>query len=333
MSENIQCNTFSRTVMNHSPSLIHLLNAIQISCKVIQQEISKAGIVGLHGDLVSKRQEQSPMHGIHDNQTNSSGDIQKKLDVISNEVMIDHLIHSKSCAILLSEENDEPIQVPDAFKGDYMVAFDPLDGSSNIDCNCCIGTIFSISLYQNKILKNGRDIICAGYVLYGPSTEMVIAFGKGEGVHRFVLDHTIGEFIKVGEVKFPSAKDSKKIYSINQANSHHWPSIIQQYIALYNSPNTSYTQRYIGSMVADVHRTLLYGGNFLYPSDTKNKNGKLRILYECFPMAYIVEEAGGLGIVGTSKTPVLDLVPTHIHEKTSIALGSSHEIQKLIDLL
>lgn len=320
MSENIQSNTFLRTVMNHSPSLIHLLNAIQISCKVIQREISKAGIVGLHG--------------IHDNQTNSSGDIQKKLDVISNEVMIDHLIHSKSCAILLSEENDEAIQVPDAFKGDYMVAFDPLDGSSNIDCNCCIGTIFSISLYQNdEILKNGRDIECAGYVLYGPSTEMVIAFKKGDGVHRFVLDHTIGEFIKVGEVKFPSATESKKIYSINQANSHHWPPVIQQYISLYNSPQTSYTQRYIGSMVADVHRTLLYGGNFLYPSDTKNKSGKLRILYECFPMAYIVEEAGGLAIVGTSKTPILDLVPTHIHEKTSIALGSSHEIQKLIDLL
>jgi fructose-1,6-bisphosphatase I len=197
MSENIQSNTFSqkendyqssrvmntflRTVMNHSPSLIDLLNAIQISCKVIQREISKAGIVGLHG--------------IHEDQMNSSGDIQKKLDVISNEVMIDHLIHSKSCAILLSEENEELIQVPYEYKGDYMVAFDPLDGSSNIDCNCCIGTIFSISLYQNEILKNGRDILCAGYVLYGPSTEMVIAFEKGKGVDRFVLYHSIGEFI------------------------------------------------------------------------------------------------------------------------------------------
>jgi fructose-1,6-bisphosphatase I len=293
---------------------------------MIQREISKAGIVGLYGDKVSN------CEGIY-GEMNSSGDVQKKLDVISNEIMIDHLIHSKSCAILLSEENEEPIVVPEESRGAYIVAFDPLDGSSNIDCNCCIGTIFSISPFQNEILKNGRDLLCAGYVLYGPSTEMVIAFEKGKGVYRFILDHTIGEFIQIGKIQFPSTHLSKKIYSINQANSHHWPHVIQQYISIYHSPNTSYTLRYIGSMVADVHRTLLYGGNFLYPSDTKNKNGKLRILYECFPMAHIIEEAGGLAIVGTSNTHILDLIPTHIHEKTSIALGSTHEIDKLIKLL
>ena len=215
-----------------------------------------------------------------------------------------------------------------------MVTFDPLDGSSNIDCNCCVGTIFSIfhlpkqnEYKETDYLKKGEEMICAGYVLYGPSTEMVITFEKGSGLYRFTLDQSIGEFICTGKIQIP--KEYKKIYSINEANWQSWGENVREFVLQYKVKNTKYTQRYIGSMVADVHRTLLYGGMFMYPSDEKNKDGKLRIMYECSPMARLVEEAGGEAITDDIyNTRVLDIIPTHIHQKIPLLLGNVEEIVK-----
>ena len=322
MEKDIPSLTFLQKVFKINPDLTNVLNAIHISCKVIQRQISKAGIVGLHGIIESS-------NGL---EQNASGDIQKKLDVISNEVMIDNLIHSHSCSILLSEENEDEIIVPDEFKGKFIVAFDPLDGSSNIDCNVCVGTIFAIYEQNDIEWKNcidGDKIICAGYCLYGPATELVITFQKGSGVMKFTLDHSIGEFVFTGNIQIPIV--GKKIYSVNESNCENWNQNIQDYIGLFKIKDTKYTQRYIGSMVADVHRTLLYGGMFMYPADSKNKDGKLRIFYECFPMARITEEAGGLAIT-TRKSPyrILDIKPKKIHEKTPILLGSKDEVEKFI---
>jgi fructose-1,6-bisphosphatase I len=264
---------------------------------------------------------------------NSSGDEQKKLDVISNDIMTKAIIDTGHCSLLVSEEDDDEVIVQEPNAETYMVAFDPLDGSSNIDCNCCVGTIFSIyedkdptKSLKNRICRSGNEVICAGYVLYGPATEMVLTF-TGKGVRKFTLDRKKGGFVDTGILDIREKK--KKIYCINEGNSLVWFDDIKKYIQQYRDPLQKYTQRYIGSMVADVHRTLLYGGMFCYPADKKNTHGKLRVLYECFPMAKILEEAGGKAIVGKmSKQRILDIVPTEIHQRTPILLGSSVEIVK-----
>lgn len=259
---------------------------------------------------------------------NASGDVQKHLDVLSHDIMVKHLTQSKLCNVLLSEEVDDPIMIPKENKGSYLVAFDPLDGSSNIDCNAPVGTIFSI--YENKkeeVLLKGDRIIAAGYVLYGPATELIIAVnGK---VDRFVLNsQTKYIFIETITLK----GKSKKIYSINEANSNQWKKDIDQYIAQYKE--ASYTARYIGSMVGDVHRTLLYGGMFCYPADRKNPNGKLRLFYECYPIAYIMELAGGKAIVGNkSNQRILEVEPSKVHQRTPILLGTVEEIAKYETIL
>jgi len=269
---------------------------------------------------------------------NSSGDEQKKLDVLSNEIMIANLTSSNSCSVLLSEENDHAIIVDEEHSGNYIVAFDPLDGSSNIDCNCGVGTIFSIILdkdktdtIDNRVLRNGNDILCAGYILYGGSTEFVIAF-KGKGVFRFSMDRNTREYIYTGILDITNK--NKKIYSINESNCERWDIDMKHYIKKYRTQNSKYTQRWVGSMVSDIHRTLLYGGMFCYPSDENNINGKLRILYECFPMSMIMEEAGGKAIIAKmSNDRILDINPTNIHQRTSILLGSSIEVNKYSDIL
>jgi fructose-1,6-bisphosphatase I len=275
--------------------------------------------------------------GINDNHLNFSGDIQKKLDVISNEIMINHLIESESCCLLLSEENEDVILVEKEKRGKYMVTFDPLDGSSNIDCNVCIGTIFSIYESVNKdiydevdYLRNGNEMICAGYCLYGPSTEMVITIGMNNGVHQFTLHPHLKDFVYVKQIQFP--EKHKKIYSVNESSFENWSSSIQNYVLSYKIKNTPYTQRYVGSMVADVHRTLLYGGMFMYPADEKNKKGKLRYYYECAPISKIVEEAGGKSIIpNENPIRILDLEIGNIHEKTPILLGTSSEVDKYME--
>jgi fructose-1,6-bisphosphatase I len=274
-----------------------IIDAIKKSSIQIEEKVRRSALDGFQGT-------------ISDDTINSSGDVQKKLDVITNEIMIENLKNTKCCSILLSEENEEAIIVEEEFRGKHMVAFDPLDGSSNIDCNVCIGTIFSIykelnldsdnkesnSDLEKEILRNGSDIICAGYIIYGPATELVITREGKPGVQKFTLDTDKKEYIYTGEIDITNK--TKKIYSINESNCENWFQDMREYINLYKTQNTKYTQRYIGSMVADVHRTLLYGGMFCYPADNKNKNGKLRVIYECFPISKIMEKAGGAAIIG-----------------------------------
>lgn len=257
--------------------------------------------------------------------TNFSGDNQKPLDILSNDIMIKNLSDTKCCSYLLSEENLNEIKILD---GNYMVAFDPLDGSSNIDCNVCVGTIFSI--YQpsssSTILRPASEIEVAGYILYGPSTELVMTWRRNESVQHFTLNPVTKKFIYKQEVNLLGK--NKKIYSINEGNASNWYQDIESYI--HTSYKTGYyTQRYIGSMVADVHRTFMYGGMFAYPADKKNPKGKLRLVYECFPMAVLVEAANGKAIVGHfSRQNILDVQPNSLHERTPILLGTADEIEK-----
>jgi fructose-1,6-bisphosphatase I len=289
-----------------------IIEAIKACSIIIQNSLSHSGINNLHGERET---------------SNSSGDVQKKLDVISNDLMIDYLSKTEECSILLSEENDDLILVDDSKK--YIVAFDPLDGSSNIDCNCCVGTIFCVfednhsPNMSERILRKGDEIICAGYVLYGPATDFVITVGNG--AEHFVLDRTQSKYIYLGNIHI----GTKKIYSINESNYENWYPDMKKYVSQYKVKDTKYTHRYIGSMVADVHRTLLYGGMFSYPADVKNTDGKLRILYECFPMAKIVENAGGKAIIGKqSSKRILEITPKNIHDRTPIILGGAIEIDK-----
>jgi fructose-1,6-bisphosphatase I len=249
--------------------------------------VRKAGIAGLYGAAGTE---------------NATGDSQKKLDVLSNEMFINCLYNSSVCAVLVSEENDDPIIIPADLAGKYCVAFDPLDGSSNIDCNVSTGTIFSV--WEKKtpgpatvsdILRKGSEMICAGYCCYGSATELVLAYGFG--VQRFTLDPSLGEFIiTLNNMTLPA--EPKKIYSINDGNYTTWDSKMQAAVDSFKFCNPPYTARYVGSMVADVHRTVLYGGIYLYPADAKKGNGKLRILYEGFPMAFIMEQCGGEAFTG-----------------------------------
>jgi fructose-1,6-bisphosphatase I len=289
-------------------ALLSILTAICKSTKKIEEQIRYSGLYGLHGD--------------HSAASNASGDIQKKLDVVANDIMIEHLVHSYACNVLLSEENDEPIIVPKKSNGKYLVAFDPLDGSSNIDCNGPIGTIFSISENsKGEILLPGNRIVMAGYVLYGPSTEMVVAYNQK--VNRFMLN-SAGFYWHIGSIML---NGTKKIYSINEGNSGIWNTDIKQYVDTLKK--SGYGLRYIGSMVGDVHRTLLYGGMFCYPADKKNPKGKLRLLYECFPMAFIFENATGAAIVGNmSCQRILEVVPVDIHQRSPILLGSTADVKK-----
>jgi len=294
----------------------NIVNAIVKSGIDIDVLIGRAPMEGNLGSMDTQNQ-------------NSSGDVQKKLDVISNEIMVSHLIDSNACSILISEENEEPIMVD---KGDYIVAFDPLDGSSNIDCNCTIGTIFSISKdtfddnFDLRVLKDGADMICSGYILYGTTTDFIIAY-TDKGTHKYTLDRTRGEFVYIGRLDITDKK--KRIYSINESSCENWYDDMKPYIGNYKVKDTPYTHRYIGSMVGDIHRTLTYGGMFSYPADKKNTKGKLRILYECLPFAKIVEEAGGEAITGSmSDKRMLDVIPLHIHDKTSILLGAKEEIAR-----
>lgn len=266
--------------------------------------------------------------GATDN-VNASGDVQKKLDVIANDIMINALTDTNHCSVLLSEENEEPVILDKEFNnGKCIVAFDPLDGSSNIDCNCSIGTIFSIyDDVHNGYLIKGDNVTCAGYVLYGPVTELVLTYGNNNGVHKFTLDRKLEDYVYTGVIRIPV--NGKKIYSINESNYENWFDDMKQFILQYKVKNTKYTQRYIGSMVADVHRTLLYGGVFCYPADSSNQHGKLRLIYECGPMSKLIEEAGGQSIVGNNSVErILNIAPTEVHQKTPIIMGSTVEVEK-----
>lgn len=299
-----------------------LLNSLQFAFKFISQTIRKSELINLLG-----------LAG--ESLINSTGDIQKKLDVLGDEIFINTMKGSKNVKVLVSEEQDDLI----IFKnnnGSYAVCCDPIDGSSNLDAGVSVGTIVSIFKIKDNstgstddVLRNGFEMVAACYAMYGASTHLVLT--TGYGVDGFTLDNNLGEFILTQpNLKIP---DHYPIYSINEGNSYYWDNMILSFIQFLKNPEKNllnnkkkpFSLRYVGSMVADVHRTFLYGGLFAYPADKNSKNGKLRLLYEAFPMAFIMEQAGGKA-VDDNGTRILDLKPNNIHDKTSIWLGSSKDI-------
>ncbi|KAJ4487955.1 fructose-1,6-bisphosphatase [Lentinula aciculospora] len=295
-----------------------LLTAIQVTSKFIATNVRKArliNLIGLAGD------------------TNVSGDEQKKLDVLSNDIMVNSLRASGKTAVLVSEELEEAIIIEEKNRGRYCVVFDPLDGSSNIDAGVNIGTIFGIyKLRPNSkgsiedVLRPGSEMVAAGYTMYGSSANLVLS--TGSGVNGYTLDAALGEFILTHpDIQIPPRG---KIYSFNEGNSMFFHPPVVEYLKSIKYPASGkpYSARYIGSMVADVHRTFLYGGIFGYPGDKKNKTGKLRLLYEAFPMAFLTEQAGGIATTGTKR--ILDIVPESIHERCPVFLGSKEDVQDLM---
>ncbi|KAF8636650.1 hypothetical protein AX17_003457 [Amanita inopinata Kibby_2008] len=296
-----------------------LLTAIQVTSKFIATNVRKARLINLVG-----------LAG----ETNVQGEEQKKLDVLANDIMINALRASGKTAVLVSEELDDAIIIEEKHRGKYCVVFDPLDGSSNIDAGVNIGTIFGIYKVRDDspgsvadVLRPGREMVAAGYTMYGSSANLVLT--TGFGVNGYTLDASLGEFILTHpNIQIPSRG---KIYSFNEGNEMYFHPPVIAYLKSIKHPappKTPYSARYIGSMVADVHRTLLYGGIFGYPNDKKSKNGKLRLLYEAFPMAFLTEQAGGIATTGTQR--ILDIMPKNIHERCSVFLGSRDDIQDLM---
>ncbi|KAK5840472.1 hypothetical protein PVK06_009373 [Gossypium arboreum] len=295
-----------------------LLNHIVLGCKFVCSSVNKAGLaklIGLAGEI------------------NIQGEEQKKLDVLSNEVFIKALVSSGRTCILVSEEDEDAIIVEPSKRGRYCVVFDPLDGSSNIDCGVSIGTIFGIYMVKDDheptladVLQPGKQMVAAGYCMYGSSCTLVLSTGKG--VNGFTLDPSLGEFILTHpDIRIPK---KGKIYSVNEGNAKNWDGPTAKYVENCKFPkdgSPSKSLRYIGSMVADVHRTILYGGTFMYPADKKSPSGKVRVLYEVFPMSFLMENAGGQAFTG--KQRALDLVPTKIHDRSPIFLGSYDDIEEI----
>jgi fructose-1,6-bisphosphatase I len=290
-----------------------ILSALALSAKVITAKIRRARIQDVLGSLDSE---------------NVQGETQQKLDVIANETLLRCLGSRAGVAIVASEENEEPIIIQRQLEGarPYVVLFDPLDGSSNLDVCGGVGTIFSILRHdrrseraEDSCLQPGKAQVAAGYILYGSSTIFVLTTGNGVGM--FVLDPSIGAFLRVAEnVRIPM---SGKTYSTNEGNRLTFPDGYQRYLDW--AQTQGYSSRYAGAMVADVHRILLKGGVFLYPPTKKAPEGKLRLMYEANPMAMIVEQAGGAAFAG--KERILDVVPKTLHQRTSVVLGSADEVE------
>lgn len=301
--------------------LSRLLRDIGIASKIVNREVNKAGLMDILGDAGS---------------VNIQGESQKKLDIYANEQFISALQSGGECCIVVSEENDECIHFDSEISKNakYIVAIDPLDGSSNIDVNVAVGTIFSI--YRRKttggkatiedVLQRGTEQVAAGYIIYGSSTMMVYTTGKG--VNGFTLDPSIGEFcLSHPDMKIP---DDGVIYSINEGNYIHFPEGVKKYIKYCQvhdkDTNRPYTSRYIGSMVADIHRNMIKGGIFIYPNTSVTSNGKLRLVYECNPMAFIIEQAGGRATTGFQR--ILDIPVESLHQRSPIFIGSKNMVLK-----
>eukprot|EP00937_MAST-01D_sp_MAST-1D-sp2_P003551 g3551.t1 len=311
--------TLQRFIMTElgSTGVAVFMSSVSLACKYIAMSVRKAGISQLYG-----------LAGT----ANASGDEVKKLDLISNEVMINALRASRALAVMVSEENPRPIIVEENKRGKYCIAFDPLDGSSNIDCNVSTGTIFGVYEkdtsgpgHVRDILRPGNELKAAGYCMYGSATMLVVTWGNG--VHGFTLDPALGEFVLTHKnLRVPSVP--KTIYSANEGNYVLWDAPTRAFVdACKNASPKPYSARYVGSMVSDVHRTLLYGGIFMYPADSKSKSGKLRLLYEASPMAMIMEQAGGRATTGTQR--ILDIVPTDIHERVPIFIGCERDVAEV----
>ena len=303
--------------------LSRLLQDLSLAAKVISLEVNKAGLVdilGFTGD------------------SNVHGEQVKKLDIFAHDMLFRAMDHGGHLCVMASEEEEDIIHIPNEFKiGKYVLLFDPLDGSSNIDANISIGTIFSI--YRRispegkpgtltDCLQQGLKQVAAGYVVYGSST--ILVYTAGHGAHGFTLDPSFGEFL----LSHPDMKIPEKshIYSINEGNYLYWHPGLKKYIKYLQEEDDKtsrpFTSRYIGSMVADIHRNILYGGIYMYPADSRNPNGKLRLMYECNPMAFIVEAAGGRASNG--KKRILEIQPDSLHQRTPIFIGNNHDV-KLVE--
>ncbi|HMO63030.1 MAG TPA: class 1 fructose-bisphosphatase [Ferruginibacter sp.] len=312
-----------RNFPNATGELSNLLRDLGLAAKRVNVEVNKAGLVDILGDAGS---------------VNVQGEEVKKLDIYANEQFMGVLRHGISCAGIGSEELDDVVIFDDEISNNskYVCLFDPLDGSANIDVNVSIGTIFSVyrrvtapgtPATEADFLQAGVRQVAAGYVIYGSSTILVYATRRG--VNGFTLDPAIGEFtLSHPDIKCPPVG---KIYSVNHGNFFRYASGIRDYIhecqAKEKSNGGPYTQRYIGSMVSDVHRNLLKGGIFMYPGTTDKPGGKLRLLYECNPFAFIVEVAGGKATDG--KRRILEIEPTHVHERTPFFVGSKLMMEEL----
>jgi len=286
--------------------LILLLNEIVVACKEISGKVRKAGLLGVLGSA---------------GKVNVQGEEVQKLDELANRILLENLKSCGKACQITSEEIEDALIVSES---GYAVAFDPLDGSSNIDVNVSIGTIFSI--HKDTVMQPGREQLVVGYVIYGPSTMLVMSLG--DGVVGFTLDPESGNFLlSHPKIELP---EKGKIYSINEANRNKWTSEGLRWFIDYLKTE-KYTQRYVGSMVADVHRTLLKGGIFIYPADEKNTSGKLRLLYEAKPMAFLIEQAGGLSSDGTQS--LLDIFPTELHQRVPVIIGSRWEVEKCLEYM
>ena len=307
----------------HTPAdLITLLGSITTACKDISFRLQQGAMAGVLGSA---------------GEENVQGETQKKLDVVSNDLLKTYLLDSGTVRALASEEEEDIVE--GSKLGNYLVSFDPLDGSSNIDINSMVGTIFSIyeapttdQLTAKDFLQPGRNQVAAGYVLYGPSAMLVLT--TGEGVAMYTLDQRIGEFI-LTEEKVTIDADTKE-FSINMSNQRHWAEPMQRYIGdlllgQEGPRGKNFNMRWVAAMVADVHRILCRGGIFTYPWDQREpgKPGKLRLMYEANPMGFLIEQAGGLAY--TDKGPILDIQPEHIHQRVPVILGSANEVKCCVD--
>lgn len=324
----ITLNQFIADQQNKFPfvqgSLSRIFRDLQLAAKMINRDVRKAGLIDILGNF---------------GETNVQGEEQKKLDVISNEVFMRLMDIGGDCVCVVSEEDEGIHWCPDGKDAKYILAIDPLDGSSNIDVNASIGSIFSIykRLSQDKpvteedILQKGIHQVAAGYIIYGTATMFV--YTTGSGVNAFTLDDSIQEFcLSHADIKTPSKGN---IFSVNEGNLNEFPQGVIDYIAWCKGSNKEekrpYSARYIGSLIADFHRNLLKGGIYIYPPTQKAPNGKLRLLYECNPMAFLVEQAGGKAHSG--KERIMEIQPNDFHQRTPIIIGSSEMVDQVLGMM
>jgi fructose-1,6-bisphosphatase I len=297
--------------------LTALLTQIGVAGKLIAAQVRRAGLIELWGAA---------------GHSNVQGERVQKLDDIANDTFIEVLRRSGAVAVMASEEEDEVIVVEEGLAGDYAVVFDPLDGSSNIDANVSIGTVFGIFRCDDgprgprDVLRPGREMVAAGYIIYGSSTALV--YTTGDTVDYFTLDPGSGEYFLTREAV--TIEETTSVLSLNECNAPYWEAWVQPYLDEVKSANDQekrrVSARHIGSLVADAHRNLLYGGVYLYPVDKRTGRGKLRVLYECNPLAFIFEVAGGAA--STGRGGVLDVVPTGLHDRTGFIIGSRSEVAR-----